>query len=177
MTTPREFGSMRPDDDRLAAQLGPARAARPRRRRRPCRRGRWRDPIAEGSPYTPFARHRIRVEAGRGCGRGAGSVQHGERGGQEPRGDLAGDRPAQLRLPLPGGRGADEPVRGRAPRLGRDPRPAGRRPTRRSAPAASGSSARATSRARGSRRSRRSARPVEVDPRWSRRALQAARPR
>ena len=39
--------------------------------------------------------------------------------GQEPGGDLQGDRPAQLELPVPGVRGADEPVRDRAPGVGR----------------------------------------------------------
>ena len=78
-------------------------------------------------------------------------------GGKEPRGDLPGDRPAQLELPVPGQRGPHEPLRVRAPRLGRDPRPSHRRPTPTSAPAPSGSSARATRRARASRRPRRSA--------------------
>ena len=46
--------------------------------------------------------------------------------GKEPRGDLQGDRPAQLELPVPGQRGPHEPLRVRAPRLGGDPRPADR---------------------------------------------------
>src|SRR6476620_1756689 len=45
--------------------------------------------------------------------------------GEEPGGDLQGDRPAQLELPVSGGRGADEPVRGRALGLGDDPGAAG----------------------------------------------------
>src|SRR5215210_2067436 len=49
-----------------------------------------------------------------------------ELGGPEPRSDLAGDRPAQPELPVSRERGEDEPLRGRAPRLGGDPRPADR---------------------------------------------------
>ena len=90
------------------------------------------------------------------------------RGGEEPRGDLAGDRPAQRELPVSRRRGADEPVRDRAPGLGGDPRPADRSATRRSAPAASGSSARATPRAASSRRSRRSAPRSRSRPRTER---------
>ena len=44
--------------------------------------------------------------------------------GEEPRGHLEGDRPAQQLVRVAGRRGRDEPVRGRAPRLGLDPRPA-----------------------------------------------------
>ena len=72
-----------------------------------------------------------RLERGR---RDARTRWRCERGGEEPRGDLEGDRPAQRELPCPAVGGADEPVRGRAPRLGGDPRPAGGRRSRRSAP-------------------------------------------
>ena len=60
-------------------------------------------------------------------------------------------------VPLAGVGGADEPVRGRAPRAGRRSAACRSSPIPRSAPGASGSSARARARARGSRRPRRSA--------------------
>src|ERR687898_1877311 len=65
-------------------------------------------------------RLRPEPDGGRYVGRGD------ERRGKESRGDLAGYRSAQLELPVSGERGPDEPVRDRAPRLGRDPRPAHR---------------------------------------------------
>ena len=89
-------------------------------------------------PAGPPARHHARARAARlgargrparGPGaddraladvRGGGDGRRDELArGQEPRGDLEGDRPAQRDLRVPGGRGRDEPVRGRAARLGR----------------------------------------------------------
>ena len=125
MTTPRESGSIGPTIDRLAAQLRPAEQLDRDVEGVHVDVGDGAFP-ADGSPYTRSLGIGSRVSRGR-SGAPLLPLERGERRGQEPRGDLAGDRPAQLRLPVPGGRGADEPVRGRAPRLGGDPRPAGRR--------------------------------------------------